>query len=1628
MPAAVQRLLDLIEFAKQSALLRATPARSVAQHKQFYRFEEKVRALPGIHFNELVDEPDEVWLRLDRLHESAPPVPESRLLSLWIDLSNSPLVEPKLHTSVERSRLVEVGALPGELSAQDQSQPSFVALDEYPEKEVLQRHFQSYMEVVWKRWSGEEAERRKSIELYGELFRLSLQMQGNLVDSQLELVWGFGVSTWRLDSGAITYPVLSQPAEISLNEKDMSIEIRPRLLEPHLEIDIYAAQDNPGVAKLADAAKAFFAECGNSINPFEPSTYEGLLRSAANHLDPQGVYWPDQTTAGDRALPKATNHLIVTDTWAIFARPRTASLFVQDLVRFERAVEEGELPLSVAALVTDPSDTSDEVALPAFRGLSLVESGDHSGSLDRPTNELYFPMPFNDEQVRIVQYLESHEGVVVQGPPGTGKTHTIANVICHYLAQGKRVLVTSMKDPALTVLRDKIPEDIRPLAISLLTSEAEGMKQFEFAINRISAEVQRIDRSAYRQEISRIDARINELHVLIAKTDRNIAQWAVKNLEPIAIDGDKIDPADAAREVASNRSEIEWLTDEISIHSAHQAQFSNADIVALREARRSLGKSLSYLGMRVPMLSDFPDSQKLLQVHQDLSQFSKLKAQESAGEVPALIDGSEETLQAAIGLAARVNNLRLLHQDLKNTNQPWITKMRDCLTNAASSEALGLLQALKVEIEKALAQRKQFLARPIWVPPALDQNAELIQAVGNLGIGSRPFGLAGLVGKSEQKKLLGTIMIVHEKPASPSDWKYIGEYLASQKTSRGLLARWNALAGELPLPKLVVSPEHLGEAGAALGLFAKIQKLTAEESIVTNDFKRLIPTWRHIEQLPHDTGVLDEAETMLTHHLVRHRLGQAWAIKEAFLKGLSGTSGDISDRLRVFLDTRLGNNNFDDATIQAEWSAMMEELRRVLGLAPHLTVVAQASELIEASGAQQWAKQLREVPHPGASDPLLPDNWREVWRLRRLMTYLDSIDARQELKRLSAERTELEHDLAKQYRNAVNKRTWLQLSLNATDAVRAALEAYRAAISKIGKGTGIRAIRYRQDARKAAERANPAIPCWIMPHYRVCESLPPSFGCFDLVIIDEASQSDLSALPAILRAKKILIVGDDKQVSPEGVGLEEEKIRNLMGRFLGNQVEIFRSQMTPERSIYDLFKVVFAKSSVMLREHFRCTAPIIEYSKREFYNHELRPLRVPKSSERLDPPLVDVYIEDGYRNGDVNEAEAKFIVDEIGRIVQAAEFKGRTVGVVSLIGDKQALRVMKLLEETIGEETITRFGITCGDARTFQGKERDIMFLSMVVDASKVTAQTQEMFAQRFNVAASRARDRMYLVRSVTLDDLSHADTLRSRLIQHFQAPFGQDPEEVADLRDLCESPFEREVFDLLIQRGYRVIPQVPVGSYRIDMVVEGENDKKLAIECDGDRYHGPDQWDHDMRRQRILERAGWRFWRCFASAFVLHREQLISDLLETLAAHGVAPTSVGSPIKTIHSEQRRIKAFAKPDLGQGDQTTADLRPEEVENATEPEPVLTTEPLIEPGQAQVWEASSGQAVENPLNGSEVHPEPRAHGARVYTPSLHLEVGEWIVHRWFGLGIVKKRNGNKVEVQFQDSVKTLVSGG
>jgi very-short-patch-repair endonuclease len=272
------------------------------------------------------------------------------------------------------------------------------------------------------------------------------------------------------------------------------------------------------------------------------------------------------------------------------------------------------------------------------------------------------------------------------------------------------------------------------------------------------------------------------------------------------------------------------------------------------------------------------------------------------------------------------------------------------------------------------------------------------------------------------------------------------------------------------------------------------------------------------------------------------------------------------------------------------------------------------------------------------------------------------------------------------------------------------------------------------------------------------------------------------------------------------------------------------------------------------------------------------------------------------------------IVAEVLRIIESPGLsrigdgdRWRSIGVISLIGSKQAALINRMLLEALGEETILRHRISCGDSATFQGNERDIVFLSMVADPASKQAQTALHFEQRFNVAMSRARDRIYLVRSVREEELK-PDDLKAKVLRHFRDPMKGSKRPEGDMAALCDSDFERAVLRRLLDRGYRVTPQVGAMGYKIDLVVEGAGDRRLAIECDGDQYHGPERWADDMARQRVLERVGWRFWRCWASSFTIDPDGCMADLYGTLVLNGIQPTRADSRPER-YTEHRVAKA-----------------------------------------------------------------------------------------------------------------------
>jgi very-short-patch-repair endonuclease len=234
--------------------------------------------------------------------------------------------------------------------------------------------------------------------------------------------------------------------------------------------------------------------------------------------------------------------------------------------------------------------------------------------------------------------------------------------------------------------------------------------------------------------------------------------------------------------------------------------------------------------------------------------------------------------------------------------------------------------------------------------------------------------------------------------------------------------------------------------------------------------------------------------------------------------------------------------------------------------------------------------------------------------------------------------------------------------------------------------------------------------------------------------------------------------------------------------------------------------------------------------------------------------------------------------------------------------------IEKLLLKRVGEEAILKHNILVGDASTFQGKERNIVFVSMVSAPNDFRKVTAKPFQQRFNVAFSRARDRTYLVRSISLDDLD-PDDLKAKAIMHFRDPMKGSAAKHEKDRALCESGFEKEVYDNLVAEGYAVTPQVPVGGFRIDMVIEGGGDRRLAVELDGEKWHGPERWWADYKRQLTLERMGWTFWRCWGSDWRLNRSACLQDLKSLLDSLGIRPGNAS----TLSGEYTQHRVYESP-------------------------------------------------------------------------------------------------------------------
>ncbi|WP_280570236.1 AAA domain-containing protein [Chromohalobacter sp. 296-RDG] len=1498
---ASKNLGGLLGFAQEVLTARSKVQMEMSSGLGVFR-EHDISGLPGTR----LDAEDGVWLRLERQRATRPPEPEEHVVAFVDGFGDDPDRRPELLPAIslevtieEASDLVEADLLQSdnirEVTEDGKALKERVKVTLHVDNFLAVRQdFETYVTGPWVKWSEAEKPVRKAIKLYNALFTLHSAIH-SAESTPPELVWGIGIARWGVDGNVVDMPILEQLLDVEVEEGG-EIAFRPRGLKPKLSLKPFIELDVEGSPKLQLSLQDSLAKILEDEVEFSPfdTAWEPLLSTATAQLTSSAEHISREALDSGAQIPKISDQLTITSSWAIFGRPRSSEAREQDLESLRQKVEETSerVPASLRGFASTPPEEQAESFGDFELDSNVLQAGGATNSWEAPIGSTsgadasqkermeeerrrvhFFPLPFNQEQGRVIDMLETADVVSVTGPPGTGKTHSIANIISHMMATGKRVLVTASTPEAIAAVREKLPESLRPLVIASVGTDRESAEQLKSAVSELSDKVIGMDKEEAKQEMRRLEAAIVECDRKADEADQKLAAIAKENLTPLIWKGQELAPMELLGVLSEDEERFGWFSDRPVNQPPPQLREA---LQRLCDELPSLAPDLVYAGAYIPSLEEMPSTQALIEAHDAELEYHTQERPDYSG-APTMARDSADIDDVGAELLADLKSLQQRLVKLDNYKRRMVV----AACSQAMSDDVG---PLMLRNTAAFIDEHQYLELASKVTYVLGKSSasELTDAAQRAAAGQKPVSF-GFFNKL-LKEAVASIKLGDHPPDGREDWMAVHMASRLEVDREELVTELSPLIAGGYVPEVPLQGPQIADhlVSCRISIETAMQLSTLVDKVM-NKLRMLFPYGLDLDSMVVD---LDLSDAILA---LEANLPDSYQTPEAIRMLDKLELHEEVPIHKVLMDLRygLGSPDLDNAAIVSLRGELTQELTRVGELSLRLQQLKRDLEAIEEAGAPDWAARLRKDPLEAVS--LIPKEWEAAWgwaimraRIDRIIALGNGDESRTAKAELLARRRSL-------FEQLISTRTLLGLTQRMTPPVQSAMSAFTHAVSRIGKGTGKNAPRFVRAAQEAAKEASKAAPVWVMPEYKIPEQLPPELGEFDLVILDEASQSDITALAALARGKKLLIVGDEEQVSPSNVGIPSERINAMRAEHLHG---LPNPKLIDENtSIFEITMRMYPASHLILREHFRCVAPIIQFSTR-FYSNRLIPLRVPKASERFDPPLVDAYLPYAKRSGKTNRDEASYIVDEIANIVADNAHEQRTIGVISLLGSQQAELIERMLieDKRIGPEKIAEREMIVGDARIMQGQERSVVFLSMVATPSQVMSQSKKADQQRINVAMSRAADRLYLVRSVQLEDLKTQD-IKADVIKHFHDPMPEGRKySGADLLERCDSGFEREVLTMLLDANYRVRPQVEVGRFRIDLVVEGAEDRRLAIELDGDAFHGPDVWEKDMARQAVLERAGWVFWRIFGSQWRAQKNYWWNQLLQMLSRMGIDP------------------------------------------------------------------------------------------------------------------------------------------
>ena len=1352
------------------------------------------------------------------------------------------------------------------------------------------------------RWAAAESPALSARRLFERVYELWTKMQRE--GDRLEVVLADGMLC--VEDDQVRHPVLVQ--KITLEFDPSSPEFRFFSGTEKVELQRALLRLVPSIE---GRMIAYFDQQleREPIEPLGGEAAEGFLRRLVQGLFNNGEFLAS-------GAPEAPNRPCLWREPVIYVRPRTEGLSTTLANIIADLEDEGtELPEGLCRIVGVDVGTDDD-------SLGREEEENNLPTAQEP--EILLSKPANAEQLEIASRLETSKSVVVQGPPGTGKTHTIANLLGHLLSQGKTVLVTAHTTKALRVLRGQMDEAIRPLCLSVLESDSNSRDQLSSAAQEITHRLSAWDSNSLRREAIGLRHQRKNLLMDVESLKNQFREARFSEIEEIVVGGETISPIEAAKRVKAGSERDGWIPGPLE-----QGVLCPLTDSEVRELYASHGilKPDDETQLAVPQ----PDLVGLVTA----ADFRLLSEEQTKADLRAREHRPEFwEKEGSDGYTAA--ELRQLHQSVQNAvetlaeSQTWLREVlyAGWTGGELSGAWLDLLDAMEVLSNQAGAASRLVVEygpelprdRPLEdILPILTRIVDFMEGGGTLGLKSK-------VTKRQWHQLIAVCKVDGRAPRSVDEFRALRAAAHLEDARKRFVARWRRLVEDLNGPAI----ESLGDLPerVAMGHAPEIRRRLEWRGTVweplLEKFAKVGFRWtKWLESHPPevgDHGELARVRSAGSHGLVSVIEGRAALLRQqelqrTLLKQRTYLAGLPQSRVAsVLLQAQ------DQWDVEA-YEESCRELARLDGLrSPYERRLALLSKLGTTASVWSQAIAQRSRPHQ-VTEP--PGNPAAAWRWRQWHQELER-RAAVPMNELQDRLNEREHDALQLSAAIVDRETWAAQLDRTSLEHRQALIGFVQTMKKYGSGRGKRAPELLRQARKLLPAARRSVPVWIMPLNRVYESFNPRETKFDVVIIDEASQSDVTALAALYLARTHIVVGDKEQVTPDAVGQRIEDVERLIAADLQG---IPNSHLYDgQTSIYDLAEAAFG-GVVALREHFRCVPEIIQFSNHLSYNNAIRPLREP-SAASVRPALVPQRVT-GYRDSraKTNEIEAEEIASLVTACLEDSMYAKNesgdptSFGVISLLGDEQAYLIESKLRQCLGPDVFDKHRLLCGNAAQFQGDERDIVFLSMVDGPpedgklSRRGAGTRDLYKKRYNVAVSRARNQLWVIHSLDPDGHLKSGDLRRRLIEH-----ARDPQ--ALLRAMeegerrTESEFEQLVLERLLSAGYRVRPQWPVGAYRIDLVVE-DGDRRLAVECDGERWHTSERLQSDVERQAVLQRLGWVFVRIRGSVFFRDPDRAMEPVLAKLRRLGIEPVGAvdvveGEPAPDIERLRRRAETLRR--------------------------------------------------------------------------------------------------------------------